>query len=109
MEPCKRGYRGHTAITAIGGLIAIAGFGLATLQMAHADDDDWHTEATRPVATDSGPCQPKAEADRDDAMPRVAEKPQRETLYVPPSQVRSLPSFPYMLTAYQTADVARPH
>jgi hypothetical protein len=99
-----RDYRGHTAVAAIGGLIALAGIGLATLQPAFADDDDWHTEADRPLAAQPS----KADTDRDDPMPHVAAKPVAETLYAPPGLIRSMPSFPYVFTAYQTADVARP-
>jgi hypothetical protein len=96
-----RGCRSYTALAVL--LIGLAGLGLATLQPAWADDDDWHTEADRPLVP-----QPNGGIDRDDAKPQVATKPTAETLYAPPGLVRSMPAFPYVVTAYQTADVARP-
>jgi hypothetical protein len=101
MDTLRERRLGRKAIAALSGLAVLAGFGLATLQPAFADDDDWHTEANRPVTQPS-----PTDADRDDALPRVASRPVRETLYAPPGLVWSVPALRFAMTSYQTADVA---
>jgi len=102
MEPCSRRNHGHTAVAAIGSLVVLAGLVSAVPQPAFGDDDDWHTEAARPI----GPAlQP--DADFDDAKPLIASRPSQETVYAPPALLRSLQPLPLILTAYQTGDTAR--
>lgn len=95
--------RSRRAIALLGGLIMLAGIGSAMVQPALADDDDWHTEADRPLIPS-----PQAGTDRDESVPRVASKPAQETLYAPPGTIRFAPLPRFDLTSYQTADVARP-
>lgn len=101
MDTPRADRRGRKTIALLGGLIALVGLGSAMLQPALADDDDWHTEADRPLASPS-----QADTDRDDALPSVATKPAGETLYAPPGIVRSVPAMRLTLTSYQTADGA---
>ena len=89
-------------IALLSGAIALAGLGITVLHPAFAvDDDDWHTEADRPLASPT-----QTDADRDDAQPSVTAKPVRETLYAPPGLTRSIPALRFALTSYQTADGA---
>jgi len=102
MEHCIRRFHGHLAVAVIGSVVALAGIGLTVLQPAFADDDDWHTEAERPITSQS-----TADTDHGDARPQVAAKLTQQTLYVPPALIRSTQSVPLILTSYQTADAAR--
>lgn len=102
MDTPRTGRRSRNTIALLGGLIALTGLGLAALQPAFADDDDWHTEADRPLASQSQ----APDTDRDDALPTVASKPAGETLYAPPGIVRSVPAMRFTMTSYQTADGA---
>jgi len=79
----------------------MAGFALVSLQPARADDDDWHSEAERPLVRSQ-----QIDTDRDAAMPPVAAPPARETVYAPPHMAWPMPVVRYAAdTSRRTADV----
>lgn len=79
-------------------LVAAVGAGHA----AYADDDDWHTEANRPVTLQ------QQMKDREDIQRIAATKPQREQVYTPRSTLQAPPAERYLESSYQTATVDRP-
>ena len=92
--------RNPALVALMGAFMLIAGIGAA--HAAYADDDDWHTEADRPVE----PAQQLK--DRKDIQAIAAVKPQREQIYAPRSTLQPLPAERYIDSAYQTATVDKP-
>ena len=91
--------RNSALVALMGGLVLVAGLGVS--HAASVDDDDWHTEADRPVTL------AQQIRDREAIQAIAAVKPQREQVYAPRS---TLPPDPiYIESAYQTATVDRPH
>ena len=94
--------RNRTGLALMGGLVLIVGLGVSPLHAAFADDDDWHTEANRPLA-------PQQQIrDRDEIQASLAGKPAREEVYAPPCPSATLPAH-YIESSYQTADVDGRH
>jgi hypothetical protein len=81
----------------------LTGFLLLAGHTAYADDDDWHTEADRPLA----PAQQMKDREKIQAI--AAEKPQREQVYAPRSTFQATPVERYIESVYQTATVDRQH
>jgi len=92
--------RNPALVTLLGGALLIAGVGAA--HAAYADDDDWHTEANRPVE----PAQQLK--DRKAIQAIAAVKPQREQIYAPRSTLQPAPADRTIDNAYQTATVDKP-
>ena len=91
----------RTLAALLGGVVVFAGLGLAA--PAFADDDDWHTEADRPVA-------PQQQLkDKADIQAAVAAKPQREQVYGSPAMMWVTPAFRVTPSVYETATVERSH
>jgi hypothetical protein len=84
----------------MGGVMLIAGLGAG--HAASVDDDDWHTEADRPVAFE------QQIKDREDIQAIVGVKPECEQVYAPRSTLQTVPIERYIESAYQTASVDRP-
>jgi hypothetical protein len=93
--------RNPALVAVLGGCMLIAGIGAS--HAAYADDDDWHTEANRPVA-------PEQQLKDRDAIQRIAAvKPSHEQIYAPRSALQSQPTERLIDSAYQTATVDRPN
>ena len=92
---------GYKPAAALSGLLLLAGVGFATVQTAWADDDDWHTEAERPIEAQS-----KTGVDCERARPVVAVRPEHETLYGPVVTRPRVPAVGDSRTSYQIAAVA---
>jgi hypothetical protein len=84
----------------MGGFILVTGLGAT--HAAFADDDDWHSEADRPVVPE------QIIRDRAELLASIAEKPQREQVYAPRSTLQPPPAERYIESSYQTATVDRP-
>jgi hypothetical protein len=84
----------------MGGFVLVAGLGVS--HAASVDDDDWHTEADRPVALE------QQIKDLEDIQAIVGVKPQREQVYAPRPTLQTVPIERYIESAYQTASVDRP-
>jgi len=92
--------RNPALVALLGGVMLVAGLGAA--HAAYADDDDWHTEANRPV-------EPQQQLkDRKEIQAIAAVKPQREQIYAPRSTLQPAPAERYLDSAYQTATVDKP-
>jgi hypothetical protein len=90
-------YRNTVLAALIGGFVLVAG---ATA--AHADDDDWHSEAERPVA-------PQQQIkDRTAIQAIAAVKPQHEQVYAPRSMLPAVQIQRQTDNDNQTATVDRP-
>jgi hypothetical protein len=92
-------HRNPALVALIGGFMLVAAGGASPA--AYADDDDWHTEANRPVTLQ------QQMKDRED-IERIATKPQREQIYAPRSTLPASPAERYLESSYQTATVDRP-
>jgi hypothetical protein len=93
--------RNRTLVALLGGAVMFAGLGLAA--PAFADDDDWHTEADRPVS-------PQQQLrDKAEIQATVAAKPQREQVYASPAMMWVTPTFHVTPSVYETATVERQH
>ena len=94
--------RRNPALAALmGGFALVVGLGVS--RAASVDDDDWHTEADRPVAL------AQQIQDREDIQAIAGATPQREQVYAPRSTLPAAPIERYIESAYQTATVDRPH
>jgi hypothetical protein len=94
----------HSAARRNPALVALmGGFILFASHAAYADDDDWHTEADRPVTAE------QQIKDREDIQSIVAQKPPREQIYAPRSTLQAPPAERYIESSYQTATVDLPH
>jgi hypothetical protein len=92
--------RNPALIALMGGFMLIAGMG--STHAAYADDDDWHTEANRPV-------EPQQQLkDRKDIQSIAAVRPQRDQIYAPRSTLQPQPTERHIDSAYQTAAVDKP-
>jgi hypothetical protein len=85
----------------MGGFVLVAGLGVG--HAASVDDDDWHTEADRPVAL------AQQIKDREAIQAIAAVTPQREQVYAPRSTLPPVPIDGYIESSYQTATVDRQH
>ena len=92
--------RNPALVALLGGFMLMAGLGVS--HAAHADDDDWHSEADRPIAPE------QIIQDRAELLATVATKPQREQVYAPRSTLQPLAAERYIESSYQTATVDRP-
>jgi len=92
--------RNPALVALLGGFMLMAGLGVS--HAAHADDDDWHIEADRPIAPE------QIIQDRAELQASVAVKPQREQVYAPRSTLQAPPVERYIESSYQTATVDRP-
>ena len=92
--------RNPALVALMGGFVLIAGMGAT--HAAYADDDDWHTEANRPIE----PAQQMKDRQKIQAIAAV--KPQREQIYAPRSTLQPAPTDRYIDSAYQTATVDKP-
>lgn len=90
-------HRNTVLAAVLGGFVLMAG---ATA--AYADDDDWHTEATRPME----PAQQIK--DRTAIQAIAAAKPQHDQVYAPRSTLTAIRTQNPVDSAYQTATVDRP-
>jgi len=93
----------HSAARRNPALVALlAGFMLIASHAASADDDDWHSEADRPITPE------QIIQDRAALQASIAEKPSREQIYAPRSTLQAPPAERYIESTYQTATVDRP-
>jgi len=103
MDTHSAARRNRTLVALVGGLMlfAAAGVGATPCQPGSVDDDNWHTEADRPLAIQ------QQLRDRDEILASIATRPEREQVYVPQSPLSIAPPEQYIDSAYQTAGVDR--
>jgi hypothetical protein len=94
--------RNRTLVALMGGFVVFVGMGLTAPAFAD-DDDDWHTEATRPVGLQ------QQLQDKVEIQAAVPGKPSREQVYGSPTMAWVPPAIHPTPTAYETATVDRPH
>lgn len=99
MDTHSAARRNCTLVVLMGGLVLVAGLGAASLHPAFADDDNWHTEADRPLSLQ------QQLMDRDEILASIAAPPAREVVYGPSSTLPITPPLQYIESSYQTADV----